>query len=181
MRPPQWKLGFRWWGSEWSDRVEWSWSRPSVASRGVPLLSLERWSSEPESSVSSKWSSSRTRSFRGLVAGDRLPAVPRASSSEEDIFIESTQSTKASLIHRWGEWLNYAPSCGTTTAKRSTVSQRGGPAKAVRDYDVPMFGRLFGAQGANIRDLGGETCHWALHRVWEYLREGVEDVECRAL
>ena len=31
---------------------------------------------------------------------------------------------------------------------------------------MPMFGRLFGAQGANIRGLGGEDV--PLHRVWEY-------------
>ena len=52
-----------------------------------------------------------------------------------------------------------APCCGVTTVERSTVSRRGGPTKAVRDYYVPIFGRLSGAQSANIGDLSGKTCH----------------------
>ena len=39
--------------------------------------------------------SSRTQSRARLVVGDGLPAALRASSSEEDIFIERIQSTKA--------------------------------------------------------------------------------------
>ena len=43
----------------------------------------------------SKSIESRTRSH-ALVAGDGIPAIPRAaSSSEVDIFIEGIQSTKA--------------------------------------------------------------------------------------
>ena len=34
------------------------------------------------------------------------------------------------------------------------------------DYYVPIFGRLFGAQSATIRGLGGNDV--PLHRVWEY-------------
>ena len=33
------------------------------------------------------------------------------------------------------------------------------PRRGQGNYYVPMFGRLFGAQGANIRDLGGKACH----------------------
>ena len=69
----------------------------SVVSRGVPLpSSIEGSSSEPEDRcpAESKSIESRTRS-RALVAGDGIPAIPRASSSEVDIFIEGIQSTKA--------------------------------------------------------------------------------------
>ena len=39
----------------------------------------------------------------------------------------------------------------------SAAAQR----KQSGDYYVPMFGRLFGAQSANIRGLSGKTCHCA--------------------
>ena len=45
----------------------------------------------------------------------------------------------------------HRPSCDTATAKRSTVSQRGGPAKAVRDYDVPNL---------HNGSWGAVTCHY---------------------
>ena len=48
-----------------------------------------------------------------------------------------------------------------------------GATEQLEIYYVPLFGRLFGAQGAysapkgaNIRDLGGKACHCT--QVWEY-------------
>ena len=34
-----------------------------------------------------------------------------------------------------------------------------GATEQLESYYVPMFGRLFGAQGANIRGLGGKARH----------------------
>ena len=65
------------------------------------------------------------------------------------------------VSHRWGGKTPAAPSCGVTTVERSTVSRRSRPhEKQSGDYYVPIFG-IYSAPdgGANIRDLGGVTCH----------------------
>ena len=54
-----------------------------------------------------------------------------------------------------------APSCGVTTLKRSTVSRRGGPTRSSRETITCQYLGAYSApdRGANIRDLGGVTCH----------------------
>ena len=66
---------------------------------------------------------------------------------------------KAQLCTEWGKWRNYAPGCDLAHEEGSTISQACRPAKAVGKLSRAKFGRLFGAQGANIRELGGKTCH----------------------
>ena len=75
------------------------------------------------------------------------------------MFVEGIQGTKV-WCHTGGRMAPAAPSCGVTTLKRSTVSRRSRPhEKQSGDYYVPIFGRLSGAQSANIGDLSGKTCH----------------------
>ena len=48
-----------------------------------------------------------------------------------------------------------APQQQKSRLSHSAAAQR----KQSRDYYVPIFGRLSGAQSANIGDLSGKTCH----------------------
>ena len=54
-----------------------------------------------------------------------------------------------------------APSCGVTTVERSTVSRRGGPTRSSQETITCQYLGAYSAPdgGANIRDLGGVTCH----------------------
>ena len=58
-----------------------------------------------------------------------------------------------------GKWRNMhrvvAPQQQKGRLSHSAAAQR----KQSGDYYVPIFGRLFGAQSATIRGLGGKTCH----------------------
>ena len=75
------------------------------------------------------------------------------------MFVECIQCVKARLRTKGGKWHAYAPGCDLAHEEGSTVSQACRPAKAVERLLCAKFGRLFGAQGANIRELGGKTCH----------------------
>ena len=88
-----------------------------------------------------------------------MPAVPRASSAEEDIFVESIQSTKVWCHTGGGKgascaelWCHNIKEVDCLAARRPHEKQSG-------DYYVPIFGRLSGAQSANTGDLSGKTCH----------------------
>ena len=51
------------------------------------------------------------------------------------------------------------------------LAARAAQRKQSGNYYVPIFGRLFGAQRANISDLGGKTCHCTgcgNTGIWEY-------------
>ena len=101
---------------------------------------------------------SRTRSC-GLVAGDSLPAVSRASSAEEDMFVESNQSTKVWCHTGGGEDARCAVLWCHNSREVDCLAAQSAPRESVRDYYVPIFGRLSGAQSANIGNLSGKTCH----------------------
>ena len=63
------------------------------------------------------------------------------------------------VSHRWKNgasctelWCHNIKEVDCLAARRPHEKQSG-------DYYVPIFGRLFGAQSANIGDLSGKTCH----------------------
>ena len=119
-----------------------------------------------------------------------MPAVPRASSAEEDIFVESIQSTKVWCHTGGGKgargkgascaelWCHNSREVDCLAARRPHEKQSG-------DYDVPnlhngswgsvtchYLGACSAPKMSNIRGLGGNP-DVPLHRVWEYRDMGV--------
>ena len=75
------------------------------------------------------------------------------------MFVESIQSTKVWCHTGGGKgascaelWCHNSREVDCLAARRPHEKQSG-------DYYVPIFGRLSGAQSANIGDLSGKTCH----------------------
>ena len=75
------------------------------------------------------------------------------------MLVEGIQSTKVWCHTGGGKgasctelWCHNIKEVDCLAARRPHEKQSG-------DYYVPMFGRLFGAQGANIRGLGGKARH----------------------
>ena len=64
---------------------------------------------------------------------------------------------EGTIMYRLGEWRNYAPGCDLAHEEGRLSRSACRPAKAVGKPSRAKFGRLFGAQGANVRDLGGEA------------------------
>ena len=84
----------------------------------------------------------------------------RASLLVREVYVYRVHSKyEGTITHRLGGMALLRTRLWLAHNERVALSRSARRNGAVESYYVPMFGRLFGAQGANIRGLGGKTRH----------------------